>query len=234
MFRNQTEELAVKHGHRREHDTSSSEALKSNIPCTFDSWTAPISHSRQTSPFSDLMCRELSTPVEEQATSFFFQNYVIDDFRGYYSCLPSVYSALPAGSALGEAITSLGMAGIANCKRDMRLMINANFKYTSALHTINAALRDPEEAKTDQTLGAVMLLGLFEVCRFISNIAFLIANDQTNTCSTPRSMSAWTRHIRGASSLVQLRGKQQLQHRAGHELFIQLRTQVVSSFKSAC
>jgi hypothetical protein len=47
-------------------------------------------------------------------------------------------------------------------------------------------------------------------------------------------MIAWTRHIQGASSLVQLRGKQQLRHRAGHELFIQLRTQVVSFFKSPC
>jgi len=44
------------------------------------------------------------------------------------------------------------MAGIANSKKDTRLMIKANTKYTSALHTISAALKDTEEAKTDQTL----------------------------------------------------------------------------------
>jgi hypothetical protein len=44
-------------------------------------------------------------------------------------------------------------------------------------------------------------------------------------------MSAWARHIQGASSLVQLRGKQQLHYRVGHEIFVQLRAQVVSSFR---
>jgi hypothetical protein len=174
MFRNQTEELTVKHGGRSEHDRSKSEAMKSNNIRIIDSWKAPISHSRQRSPFSDLVCKELSYPVEEQATYFFFQNYALDDFKGYYSYLPSVYSTLPAGSALSEAITSLGMAGIANSKKDTRLMINANFKYTSALYNVNAALRDPEEAKTDQTLVAVMLLGLFEVRHLTFNFAFII------------------------------------------------------------
>jgi hypothetical protein len=176
MFRNQTEELTVKHGGRSEQERSKSEPVKSNFISTIDSWTAPVSHPRLTSPLSELMYRELSTPVEEQATCFFFQNYVLDDFKGYYSYVPRIYSALPAGSALADAITSLGMAGIANSKKDTKLMINANFKYTSALHTINAALRDPEEVKTDQTLVAVMLLGLFEVCNFMFNITFIIAN----------------------------------------------------------
>ena len=166
MFRNQTEELTVKHGGRSEHDRSKPDPLKSNVINTIDSWMATVSHPRRPSLFSDLMCRELSTPVEEQATCFFFQNYVLDDFKGYYRYVPSVYSTLPAGCALAEAITSLGMAGIANSKKDTRLMINANFKYTSALRTVNAALRDPCEAKTDQTLVAVMLLGLFEVRSF--------------------------------------------------------------------
>jgi hypothetical protein len=173
MFRNQTEELTMKHGGRSEQEGSKSEPLKSNFISTIDSWMA---HPRQMSLFSNLMYRELSTPVEEQAMFFFFQNYILDDFKGYYSYIPSVYSTVPEGSALGEAITSLGMAGIANSKKDTKLMINANFKYTSALHTINAALRDPHEAKTDQTLVAVMLLGLFEVCHFIVNVIIITAN----------------------------------------------------------
>jgi hypothetical protein len=176
MFRNQTEDLTVKHGGRSEQKRSKSEALKSNFIRTFDTRMATGSHPHQTSPFSDLMYRELPTPVEDQATCFFFQNYILDDFIGYYSYAPSVYSTLPAGCALTEAITSLGMAGIANSKKDTRLMINANIKYTSALHTINAALRDPYESRTDQTLVAVMLLGLFEVCHFIFNVSFATAN----------------------------------------------------------
>jgi len=176
MFRNQTEELTVKHGSRSEQKRSKLEALKSNFTSPIDMWMAASSHPHQTSLFSDLMYRELSTPVEEHATCFFFQNYIRDDFIGYYSYAPSVYSTLTAGCALAEAITSLGMAGIAHSKKDTRLMINANIKYTSALHTINAALRDPYESKTDQTLVAVMLLGLFEVCHFIFNIPFATVN----------------------------------------------------------
>jgi hypothetical protein len=128
------------------------------------SWKAPSSHSRQTGAFADIMCREICTPVDEQAACFFFQNYVLEDFKGFYSYLPGMCNDLPAGSALSEIITSLGLAGIANSKTDMQLMISANVKYTSALHTISVALRDAEEAKTDQTLTAVMLLGLYEVC----------------------------------------------------------------------
>jgi hypothetical protein len=174
MFRNQTEDLIVKHGGRSEYERSKSDLFKSNGISPVDTRVATSSRPHQTSPFSDPMSGELSIPVEEQATCFFFQNYILDDFIGYYSYVPSVYSALPAGCALAEAINSLGMAGIANSKKDTRLMINANFKYTSALQTINAALRDPCEAKTDQTLVAVMLLGLFEVCHLVSNVAFTI------------------------------------------------------------
>jgi hypothetical protein len=177
MFRNQTAELTGKHGGRSKEERSKSEALKLNFISSIGVWMATDSHPRQMSPFSDFLCRELSTPVEEQATCFFFHNYVLDDFIGYYSYVPSVYSVLPAGCALAEAITSLGMAGIANSRKDTRLMISANLKYMSALRTINGALRDPYEAITDQTLVAVMLLGLFEVCHFIFGM-----RDYTTNC----------------------------------------------------
>jgi hypothetical protein len=39
----------------------------------------------------------------------------------------------------------------------------ARKEYGSALEFVNQALADPQEAKTDQTLGAVVLLSLYEV-----------------------------------------------------------------------
>lgn len=39
-------------------------------------------------------------------------------------------------------------------------------EYGSALRLLNAALADTEEAKTNQTLGAVILLAIYEVCDF--------------------------------------------------------------------
>jgi hypothetical protein len=159
----------VKHGCRSDNDRSKSMSMKSNLLGTLDPWTAATSHSRQTSPFTEFMCRELYTPVDEQATCYFFQNYFLEDFKGFYSCLPCVYNARPIGSALGEIIISLGMAGMSDFKKDAKLMIDANIKYMSALHNISAALRDKEEAKTDQILTSVMLLGLYEVCHSIIN-----------------------------------------------------------------
>lgn len=40
-------------------------------------------------------------------------------------------------------------------------------------------------------------------------------------------MQSWTKHISGAAALLNLRGKQQLQTAVGHQLFVNLRAQVV-------
>jgi len=41
-------------------------------------------------------------------------------------------------------------------------MMYANLEYAKALHLVNSALRDPFEAKQDEILLIVMLLGLYE------------------------------------------------------------------------
>ena len=61
-------------------------------------------------------------------------------------------------------IASVGMAGISNVKKDPHLMAAARQKYISALRMTNIALQDPVSARTDQTLTAIVLLGIFEVC----------------------------------------------------------------------
>lgn len=40
-------------------------------------------------------------------------------------------------------------------------------------------------------------------------------------------MKLWTQHTHGAVELLRLRGKEQLQTRIGHQLFVHLRNQVV-------
>lgn len=44
-------------------------------------------------------------------------------------------------------------------------------------------------------------------------------------------MESWTKHISGAAALLNLRGKQQLKTFIGHQLFVNLRGQVVSSLE---
>ncbi|MCJ1393147.1 hypothetical protein MMC18_006019 [Xylographa bjoerkii] len=157
----------------------------------------------------------LSIPIESQAMCYFFRNYVCEDSRfskGFFDYLPSIFGSNGAvGSALTDAVVSLGMVGLSNTKNASEIMIHANERYNLALRATNSALRDEEDAKADQTLITVMLLGLYE----------------TNTCTSPRSMRSWTQHISGAVQLLHLRGKEQLQTRIGHQLFVQLRSQVI-------
>lgn len=84
-------------------------------------------------------------------------------------------------------------------------------KYTKALSTTFAALRDPEVAKEDATLAAVLLLGLFE-----------------NITAKTMGMLAWGSHIEGAIQLAKARGRKQLQTKVGLNMFIAVRTQMVS------
>jgi hypothetical protein len=46
-------------------------------------------------------------------------------------------------------------------------MTRANIKYAETLKRVNSALRDPIEARADETLLVVMLLGLYEEANFL-------------------------------------------------------------------
>jgi hypothetical protein len=74
--------------------------------------------------------------------------------------------------AVLNAITSVGLAGLSNVKRDEQMMLIARQKYASAIHLTRQALADPLEIKKDRTLRAVALLAFFEV--HTNTIAILI------------------------------------------------------------
>lgn len=110
-----------------------------------------------------------SVPLEDGATSYFFHHFVPEAPSCHY--FTTAYShVLPTlcrqGSSFGllpKVIDAIGLAGISNIKHSPELMVAAGRKYASVLRAINASIQDSREASTDQTLIAVMLLGLFEV-----------------------------------------------------------------------
>lgn len=119
-----------------------------------------------TTSAASVIPQPLSPSIEEQATCFFVQNYIWEDFsssRGYFHCLPTIYRALPETSAVTHAVVSIGLAGLANTMKSGKVLTKATRRYSLALSSVNAALQDVEKAKEDQTLIAVMLLGLYEV-----------------------------------------------------------------------
>lgn len=104
---------------------------------------------------------------DEQATCFFFQNYVLEDncaSRGHFDYLPGIYRNSKVNKILEDAVVALGLAGLANRTKISEVMVKANIKYTAAVHAVSSVLGEMEQAKADQTLISVMLLSLYEVC----------------------------------------------------------------------
>ena len=117
--------------------------------------------ARETTPL-----RGLSVPLEDQATCYFFYNFVSQDpasLQTYSHVMPTVYRQNSSFNALPNIIEAIGLAGVSNVKQAPQLMAAAGMKYARALRAITASIQDPKEASTDQTLITIMLLGLFEV-----------------------------------------------------------------------
>jgi hypothetical protein len=114
----------------------------------------------------NLLPCQLSTPGEDQATCFFFRNYVLEDYKyggGNFQYLPEIYANDEVGTVLSQSIVSLGMVGLAHFWGASSILSQAQAKYNSTLRLVSSLLRNIEDAKADQTLIAVTLLGLYEV-----------------------------------------------------------------------
>lgn len=117
--------------------------------------------------------RGLSVPLEDGATYYFFHNFVSEEPTTWTACshvLPTLYQQDSSFRALPKIIEAIGMAGISNMKQAPQLMVVAGQKYATVLRAITASIQDSKEASTDQTLIAVMLLGLFEVLHYLKMI----------------------------------------------------------------
>jgi hypothetical protein len=86
-----------------------------------------------------------------------------DSFKGHIDYLSDIYSSEEVGSGLADSVASLGMVGLANFWKAPNIMSNAVIKYNSAMRTVSSQLRDVEQAKFDQTLISILLMGLYEV-----------------------------------------------------------------------
>ena len=165
MFRDESQSLNVK----RQRQKESARPPKSNSKGLGDSGKSLVKFEteppNQSPPITPMML-DLGWAAEDQATCFFFKNYVLgkDQFgRGNFHYLSEIYGSEEVGKALADSVASLGMVGLANFWGASNIMRNANMKYNSALRLVSERLRNVEEAKADQTMIAVMLLGLYEV-----------------------------------------------------------------------
>ena len=130
------------------------------------------SHPAHMLKYTELAIRGPNVSLEDQATYYFFHNFVSEDPSTVtaYSVLPTIYRHDSSFGVLPKIIDAIGLATISNVKHSPELMVAACKKYAGVLRAITASIQDPKEATTDQTLMAVILLGLFEVLHYLKMI----------------------------------------------------------------
>ncbi|KAF7595341.1 hypothetical protein BBP40_006590 [Aspergillus hancockii] len=115
--------------------------------------------------------------------------------------------------AMKASLIAVGTAMLSRIRQDAPLKVIAEKEYGNALNLMYTAVMDEEEAGSNPTLAAVLLLAIFEVV----------------TSRAPGNIEKWTNHIYGAAALLELRGPEQLQDPNGLKLFVQLRFQIIIS-----
>lgn len=130
-----------------------------------------------------------------------------------FEYLPEVHRVTPCDSALAAAITASSFASLSLRLNNNELLDAARTNYAVALSRTNQALASPEDAILDNTLIAVLLLGLFEAVMHVGR----------------RSPDSWTTHTMGSLSLMRLRGEKQFRTPLGRRLFMQATVNIRTS-----
>ncbi|KAJ5089254.1 hypothetical protein N7532_007938 [Penicillium argentinense] len=157
-----------------------------------------------------------TAPTQEEAISFLLQSNAIPG-SFWMSDFVTKFLAQAGGTvgsqAMRASMTAVASAMLCRVRRITAFRDVARKEYVNALNLLNTALADVEEAKTNQALGAVVLLAIYEVV----------------TSRAPKDIALWTNHITGATALLDLRGTDQLKTEAGLRLFLHLRYQIIIS-----
>jgi hypothetical protein len=116
--------------------------------------------------------RTVSPPAWDRATTFFIRHYVCDmapaeqgqSPRDSHEYLPGlVRDQQSAFGLLGTIVAAAGYAALSNAGNVPEWRMEAFRLHGSAIRQLRVALEDPSRSAADETLGAVLLMGTFEV-----------------------------------------------------------------------
>lgn len=177
-----------------------------------------------------LECREdrsaiprflLDSSWEHHSHCYFLDQFTLptepDGSPGPLDSIPLLYSLAKGGyesaprASLRAAIDAAAFTSLANRMKIPSLAIQARRKYVEALSDLNSSLSSVQDAVRDETLGAIVMLMLFEDI-----------NSERN--------SLMSIHISGIQYLLKLRGPAQLVDPATRSLFHFAFTQMVIQF----
>jgi hypothetical protein len=114
---------------------------------------------------SPLMIQPTLEPSKEEAISYFLQSHAIPGT--FMSASVANFLMRDSGSvsqkAMQSSLVAVASALLSRVRNVASLRQAARQEYGSALQLVNMALTDADEAKTNQALGAVILLSVYEV-----------------------------------------------------------------------
>jgi hypothetical protein len=136
--------------------------------------TQPVQSTVGLSRIYDLAERTISLQppptlsLEEQVVHVYFKNFSMlyknqDTIRGFLPHLVPMYSNSLEGSALRVATRATALCAISQLPGQKHLAYRATIQYGKSIMAVACALQDPIQARSDETLQATLLLGLFEV-----------------------------------------------------------------------
>lgn len=137
----------------------------------------------------------ISIALEDRASNYFASNFILvpdtlEVPRGrWFPFLPKFLARPGVPECLTSAYKSASLVayGSHRSTRSARSALDAQRHYLKAVRAVNAALQDPERARDDETLAAVLLLAFYESL-------------------TADSITAYINHMQGAAMMVKLRG----------------------------
>ncbi|KAL9124221.1 MAG: hypothetical protein Q9217_006428 [Psora testacea] len=199
--------------------TSSSEASYAYALAGSGEGSSSCAVVKRSNSSAEAVPRMFDDLPEQQAICAFFLDFVLlprhpDSVRGHLEHLLPLYQRTSPHSPLSLATSSVALAVSGNSQSRPWNQQRARTTFGQALKKTSAAIRDPIESFKDETLMAVLLLGLFERITASSSAS----KPYTNMTST---------HNAGAAALVKHRGRENCTSPVAIGMLFAVRTQLV-------
>ncbi|KAF5708033.1 hypothetical protein FGLOB1_6628 [Fusarium globosum] len=171
---------------------------------------------------SEVWKRPVSPPARDRATTFFMRQYVFDmtsaggtlPLRDNHEFLPGlIRNQQSSFGLLSTTVAAAGFAALSNAGNVSEWRAEAFRLYDSAIRQLQIALQDPGQRVSDETLGAVLLMGTFETIAFADT----------------GSLKAFSQHIIAAARCIEMRGPAQFQTVVGLKMFMQMRRIMITT-----
>lgn len=174
-------------------------------------------HGQPNLPMVSLGSLSLSEPLESQARSLFFAYYV-NGFSLTWDFLSIFRDPLDTPVYLTLSIDAVSLAFLFRHRSYPPALALARKKYVTALRETHQTLQAPELASTEPMLNTSMLFDLFE---------HMSASPALSDAETGQRESSNLVHVRGALALVQSRGLELFDTKAGLRALGRLTTNTI-------